>query len=122
MFLIIDTTDKECRVAIDDGRNIESQKWLWQKDTATEVLENIQKLLKKRHKKIEDIRAIIVNQGPGSYTGTRVGITIANTLGWALRIPVSGYTNENLADIARKISKKIKNGQLPSDHFPTPKY
>jgi len=130
MILIIDTTDKECEVAMARGHKIDSIKWLWaqraplrgKKDTGTEVLKNIQKLLKKRRKHLKDIEAIAVNQGPGSFTGTRVGITIANTLGWALKIPVLGYANEKTADIARKIYRKIKKGQIPFGHFPTPRY
>jgi|SRR3990167_742794 len=41
----------------------------------------------------EDITEIEVNPGPGSFTGTRIGITIANALGFALGIPVNGQNN-----------------------------
>lgn len=37
-----------------------------------------------------DITAIEVNTGPGSFTGTRIGVSIANALGFALKIPVNG--------------------------------
>lgn len=39
-----------------------------------------------------DITAIEVNPGPGSFTGTRIGVTIANALGFALGLPVNGQT------------------------------
>jgi len=121
MFLIIDTIDKKCEVAIYDGRDIDSQKWQWRKDTGTEVLQNIQKLLKKRHKTLQNISTIIVNQGPGSYTGTRVGITIANSLGWSLNIPVTGFSGK-FFEAARKIEEKLSKNKLPKNHFPTPIY
>lgn len=38
----------------------------------------------------QDITEISVNQGPGSFTGTRVGVTIANALGFSLGISVNG--------------------------------
>lgn len=41
-------------------------------------------------KYLKDITAIEVNTGPGSFTGTRVGVAIANALGFALNIPVNG--------------------------------
>ena len=122
MLLIIDTTDKKCEVAIAEPHDIDSIKWLWQKDTGTEVLRNIEKLLKKNNRELKDIKTIAVNQGPGSYTGTRVGITIANTLGWSLKIPVVGYVKKKPADIAGKIYRKIKIGQIPPGRFPTPRY
>lgn len=39
--------------------------------------------------KPSDITEIVVNTGPGSFTGTRIGVSIANALGYALKIPVN---------------------------------
>lgn len=41
-------------------------------------------------KYFKGITAIEVNTGPGSFTGTRVGVAVANALGFALDIPVNG--------------------------------
>lgn len=41
----------------------------------------------------EDISEVEVNPGPGSFTGTRIGVTIANALGFALDIPINGQKN-----------------------------
>ncbi len=38
----------------------------------------------------EQINGIEVETGPGSFTGLRVGVSVANALGFALRIPVNG--------------------------------
>lgn len=46
--------------------------------------------LEKENLKQEDITEVEVNCGPGSFTGTRIGVTIANALGFALGIPVNG--------------------------------
>lgn len=40
-----------------------------------------------------DITEVEVNPGPGSFTGTRIGVTIANALGYALEISVNGQKN-----------------------------
>ncbi|MBI4080323.1 MAG: tRNA (adenosine(37)-N6)-threonylcarbamoyltransferase complex dimerization subunit type 1 TsaB [Candidatus Levybacteria bacterium] len=53
------------------------------------VLSMIDALLKKNKKKLGDLTAIRVNSGPGSFTGLRVGVSIANTLGFALNIPIN---------------------------------
>jgi len=54
------------------------------------VLPLIEKLLKKHQLVLSDITEIMVNRGPGSYTGVRVGVAIANALSFALRISVNG--------------------------------
>ena len=54
------------------------------------VLPMIDKILKKYSLKPEDLSAIQVNAGPGSFTGLRVGIAIANALAFVLKIPVNG--------------------------------
>lgn len=54
------------------------------------VLPMIENLLEGHNIDVKDITAIEVNPGPGSFTGLRVGITIANTLGFLLKVPVNG--------------------------------
>jgi tRNA threonylcarbamoyladenosine biosynthesis protein TsaB len=41
---------------------------------------------------------IVVAKGPGSYTGVRIGVTVAKTLAWSLNIPLVGISSlEQLA-------------------------
>jgi tRNA threonylcarbamoyladenosine biosynthesis protein TsaB len=54
------------------------------------VLPMIESLLKDHSLELKDITAIEVNPGPGSFTGLRVGITIANSLAFLLKVPVNG--------------------------------
>ncbi|MFB5089157.1 tRNA (adenosine(37)-N6)-threonylcarbamoyltransferase complex dimerization subunit type 1 TsaB [Psychrobacillus sp. PGGUH221] len=48
----------------------------------------IEELLKKADIKPNEIDAIAVANGPGSYTGVRIGVTIGKTLAWTLNIPI----------------------------------
>ncbi|MDY7433484.1 tRNA (adenosine(37)-N6)-threonylcarbamoyltransferase complex dimerization subunit type 1 TsaB [Bacillus sp. V26] len=41
----------------------------------------------------QDISKIVVAKGPGSYTGVRIGVTIAKTLAWSLNIPISAVSS-----------------------------
>lgn len=40
-----------------------------------------------------DLDKIVVARGPGSYTGVRIGVTIAKTLAWSLNIPIVGISS-----------------------------
>jgi tRNA threonylcarbamoyladenosine biosynthesis protein TsaB len=49
-----------------------------------------------------DLTKIVVAKGPGSYTGVRIGVTIAKTLAWTLKIPLVGISSlETLAGAGR---------------------
>src|SRR5450759_2249784 len=54
------------------------------------VLPMIEEILIEHKVKFTDITAITVATGPGSFTGLRVGATVANALGYLLDIPVNG--------------------------------
>ena len=89
--LSIDTTNnKEVTVGLKiDGKEFIEKKPL---DTrkAQVVLPMLEKLLQVHKLSLQDLTAIEVNPGPGSFTGIRVGLSIANTLGYLLHIPVNG--------------------------------
>ena len=89
--LYIDTSESErTRVALE----IEGKKFSFGERNeflkAQALLPLIEKALKKQKLTVYDIGAIRVNPGPGSFTGLRVGVAVANTLGWVLGIPVNG--------------------------------
>lgn len=54
------------------------------------MLPLIESLLAEQNIKLTDLTGIQVATGPGSFTGLRVGATVANALGFLLGIPVNG--------------------------------
>ena len=52
------------------------------------VLPMLKELMNEVNITFKDIESIIVVNGPGSFTGIRIGVSIAKTLGYALDIPV----------------------------------
>ena len=88
--LIIDTTNNSkttVELRLKEKTDIISRKSV-PKSQSTLLL--IDKLLKKNKLKVTDIEEIEVNTGPGSFTGTRVGVAIANALGFGLDVKVNG--------------------------------
>lgn len=89
--LILDTSDnKEITVGlkINNKKYIQTKKIISNKTQI--ILPTINKILKKYSLKPEDLSEIQVNAGPGSFTGLRVGLAIANTLSFTLKISVNG--------------------------------
>lgn len=58
--------------------------------SSQETLPLVEKLLKEKKIKASEVNEIKINKGPGSFTGLRVGISIANALGFSLNIPING--------------------------------
>ncbi|MEK7166581.1 MAG: hypothetical protein AAB874_07270 [Patescibacteria group bacterium] len=90
--LYLDTTNsKESRVIITVGNiKTEYNEETNQSTKSQNVLILVQKALRDCGLQLHHITAIEVNNGPGSFTGTRVGVTVANALGWVLGKKVNG--------------------------------
>lgn len=72
---------------------------------AQAVLPMIDALLKKHSLTIYNISEIKVNTGPGSFTGIRVGIAVANAFSFALNIPINGLSSGSLVEPIYKDKK-----------------
>lgn len=57
-------------------------------DLSSRVLPKIKYALNKCELLLDDVNKIIVVNGPGSFTGVRVGVTIAKTLAWTKKIDI----------------------------------
>lgn len=88
--LFIDTSSNEqIIIALEvDGVREEMKKDV-DKRKSQVILTLIDNLLKRHKIEASDLTAITVNTGPGSFTGLRVGVAVANTLGLILRIPIN---------------------------------
>jgi tRNA A37 threonylcarbamoyladenosine modification protein TsaB len=79
--LYLDTTGKISILILFNGQQIILRRELEiQKFSENRLLEEIDALLKKSATKISELDALIVNVGPGSFTGTRSGVAFANAL------------------------------------------
>jgi tRNA threonylcarbamoyl adenosine modification protein YeaZ len=86
--LLIDTTTKNLNVGLAQGREMVEvfSKEFFQKQSEYlgKVIEN---LFLKHNISAQRLEKIVVAIGPGSYTGIRIGLTMAKTLSYLLSIP-----------------------------------
>ncbi len=87
--LLIDTTSNE---EIEVGLRINNKKYAIKqkidKRRAQVVLPLIDKILRKNNVRLSDLNEIEVNTKEGSFTGIRVGLSIAQALSFTLKIPL----------------------------------
>ena len=103
MKLSIDTTvTVNIHVKLLDGAKVISTLTESQKFGSQVLLPMIDKILKKNHLTTANVTSIDVNPGPGSFTGTRVGVSVANAMGLALDIPVNGKKGKIVIPIYEK--------------------
>lgn len=89
--LYIDTSDNEKTIVklITEEKEVVIEENLMQKKSEV-LLPLIDKLLKKCNTKLIELTALEINEGPGSYTGLRIGAAVVNTLSYLLNIKING--------------------------------
>ncbi|MBE1557021.1 tRNA (adenosine(37)-N6)-threonylcarbamoyltransferase complex dimerization subunit type 1 TsaB [Sporosarcina limicola] len=94
IWLGIDTANTPLSVAIvKDGVLLVEENSGMAINHSLRAMPAIEELLTKAELKPSDIDAIAVSEGPGSYTGVRIGVTIAKTLAWTLDKPLVGISS-----------------------------
>ncbi|MGX9136226.1 tRNA (adenosine(37)-N6)-threonylcarbamoyltransferase complex dimerization subunit type 1 TsaB [Rummeliibacillus sp. JY-2-4R] len=94
IWLGIDTANSPLAIAIvKDGQVIASEVTNIRVNHSAGVMPAIEHIFKKVNISPKEIDAIAVSKGPGSYTGVRIGVTIAKTLSWTLQKPLVGVSS-----------------------------
>jgi len=112
MIILLDTSTPICKITIiDDGNRLDDD---WQSDRmlANGLLGHLDELLKKLHKSWSDISAIGVFEGPGSFTGIRIGLTVMNTIADAQNIPIVGGRGDSWQDDVLMKIRSNKNEKI----------
>lgn len=99
LLLSIETSTPICSIALHNtGELIGHKEVIGDKTHSTELTLMIEELLKEYSFTYDDLSAIAISSGPGSYTGLRIGTSTAKGLCFALDIPlISVSTLEALA-------------------------
>lgn len=71
------------------------------------ALPKIVEMFDKTSLKAKDITKIVVVNGPGSFTGIRVGLTIAKVFAWSLNIPITTITSLEAMAISTNSNKLL---------------
>lgn len=84
------STDPSVALAEMDGEPVGVDGWSGGPGQGRELLPRLLALLERERRSLRDARAISVGTGPGSFTGLRVGMSLAKGLAHGLGIPIVG--------------------------------
>ncbi|MHC0442153.1 tRNA (adenosine(37)-N6)-threonylcarbamoyltransferase complex dimerization subunit type 1 TsaB [Flavobacterium sp. 3-210] len=108
--LNIETATKNCSVSIaKNGETILCKEIAEEGYSHAEKLHVfIEEIIEESNISVQDLAAIAVSQGPGSYTGLRIGVSAAKGLCYALNIPLIAV--DTLETLASKVS--VSEGKI----------
>ncbi len=107
--LAIESASIAASCAVSEDGSLLGEYTLNHKKTHSEkLMPLIEELLNELNIKIQDIDVIAISEGPGSYTGLRIGAAIAKSLAFAVDIPIANIpTTKSLAANVFDVSKLI---------------
>lgn len=95
--LAIDTSSYVLGVAIvEEDRVIGELVTNLNKNHSVRAMPAVDQLMKDCEIKPDTLDRIVVGRGPGSFTGVRIGVTLAKTLAWSLNVPLVGVSSLEL--------------------------
>ncbi len=117
MILLLDTSTPLCKLSLVTSEWHVDTQWEAGRELAKGLLGYLQDQLEAQGKTFTDVTGLVAYQGPGSFTGLRIGITVLNTLAYANSLPIVGETGE---DWQRKGIARLQNNE--SDEIVLPEY
>jgi tRNA threonylcarbamoyladenosine biosynthesis protein TsaB len=95
--LLIETSTEVCSVALSRGNCIVAEREIKEHKAHARVISTfIEEVLSEASSKIGECDAVVVSEGPGSYTGLRVGVSIAKGLCYGAGIPLVAVSSLEL--------------------------
>lgn len=112
MIVLLDTSSPVCKLGIVVDANIVWHEWEAHRELAHGLLQYIVTTLEQYNETLAGLTGIAVYKGPGSFTGLRIGLTVANTLADSKHIPIIGESGENWYNSALVRLRANENDQI----------
>jgi len=94
------------------GEVVKSREWGAGRQLSVQLPSALDAMLQESNVGYSDLTGLIVYEGPGSFTGLRIGITIANVIAHEQHIPITGTSGKNWMELGIKKLKDTKAGSI----------
>lgn len=122
MIVLTIRTDKpEAELAIHDGnKKLVEEKWQAHRILADTINSKLEKMLKLLSISFSDIEGIVCFEGPGSFTGLRIGLSVGNALAYAQNIPIVASKGDNWIEKGIKKLEAGENQKIVTPYYDRP--
>ncbi len=112
MIILAVRTDKpEAELYLYENRKkVAEIRWQAHRELAETIHKKIDTLLQGRP--LKDVQGIVTYRGPGSFTGLRIGVSVANALAYSLNIPIVSAAGEDWIEKGIKALQEGKNERI----------
>ena len=104
MIILLDTSTPICRLRVVGGDESTDYEW----DAGLTLARGLLGFLQEKTGDVKTISGIGIMKGPGSFTGLRIGLAVANTLADGLGVPIVGETGR---DWQSKALERLQRGE-----------
>lgn len=94
--LLLDSTYKDLNVGLKKGNDFFKTSYECYQQQSELMIPEIEKILKSNNVNPKDIQEIVVTEGPGSYTGLRIALTIAKIYSYIVKCPCYSLSSLNV--------------------------
>jgi tRNA threonylcarbamoyladenosine biosynthesis protein TsaB len=91
-YLAIDASTEACSVALSFNNQVTERYQLAPQSHSLLLLPMVDEVLKQAGIKLKQLDGLVFGRGPGSFTGVRIGIGVAQGLGFAAELPLVGVS------------------------------
>ena len=111
-FLIINCTGKNDKLGLKINKEFFIRNLFDKKNISENLVEEILNFTKECNVNIDKNFSVIVNQGPGSFSGIRVSIAVAKGLEISKKVKIFGYISTDLKVFDKENVEKLVNSNL----------
>lgn len=116
LILTLRTDNPEAEIGLYDGAaQLQYETWQAHRQLAETIHGKIAEILQKSGHELHELQGIAVFKGPGSFTGLRIGLTVANTLAYALGIAVVAECEPNWI---KNSLQRLQDGETEGQALP----